>query len=131
MYTLWPCGHEAPLPIGFSRQEYWSWLHALLKWLSVVINVYIFSQDKESLMSKNHDCLLVHVSIYHIFYPHIQMLWKSFASMYSLVTSLLEILPHKLNSTQQNIFFHLLFVKTSTLAFFFNFAFLVCFMVFN
>ena len=24
--TLWTAAHEAPLPMGFSRQEYWSWL---------------------------------------------------------------------------------------------------------
>ena len=24
--TPWTVGHQAPLSIGFSRQEYWSWL---------------------------------------------------------------------------------------------------------
>ena len=28
--TLWTVAHQAPLYVGFSRQEYWSWLHALL-----------------------------------------------------------------------------------------------------
>ena len=29
--TLWTVAHQAPLFIGFSRQEYWSELHALLQ----------------------------------------------------------------------------------------------------
>ena len=28
--TLWPVAHQAPLSMGFSRQEYWSGSHALL-----------------------------------------------------------------------------------------------------
>ena len=29
--TLWTVGHQAPLSMGFSRQEYWSGCHALLQ----------------------------------------------------------------------------------------------------
>ena len=29
--TLWTVAHQAPLSLGFSRQEYWSGLHALLQ----------------------------------------------------------------------------------------------------
>ena len=31
--TLWTVAHQAPLPMGFSRQEYWSGLHFLLQLL--------------------------------------------------------------------------------------------------
>ena len=29
--TLWTVAHQAPLSMGFSRQEYWTELHALLQ----------------------------------------------------------------------------------------------------
>ena len=29
--TPWTVAHEAPLPMGFSRQKYWSVLHVLLQ----------------------------------------------------------------------------------------------------
>ena len=30
---LWTITHQAPLTMGFSRQEYWSGLHAFLQWI--------------------------------------------------------------------------------------------------
>ena len=30
--TLWTVAHQAPLPMGFSRQEYWSGLPFLPQW---------------------------------------------------------------------------------------------------
>ena len=29
--TLWTVAHQAPLSMGFSKEEYWSGLHALLQ----------------------------------------------------------------------------------------------------
>ena len=29
VWTLWTVAHQAPLPMGFSRQEYWSGLLAI------------------------------------------------------------------------------------------------------
>ena len=31
--TLWTIPHQAPLTMGFSRQEHWSGLHAFLQWI--------------------------------------------------------------------------------------------------
>ena len=34
--TLWTIDHQAPRPMGFSRQEYWSGLHALLQGIFLI-----------------------------------------------------------------------------------------------
>ena len=34
--TLWTIDHQAPQPMGFSRQEYWSGLHALLQGIFLI-----------------------------------------------------------------------------------------------
>ena len=35
----WTVAHQAPLPMGFSRQEYWGGCHFLLQYLAVLMLV--------------------------------------------------------------------------------------------
>ena len=40
--TSWTAAHQAPLSMGFSRQEYWSGCHCLLQLLPYFVLFYIF-----------------------------------------------------------------------------------------
>ena len=40
--TPWTAAHQAPPSMGFSRQEYWSWVHRLLHYTELV--VYFFTK---------------------------------------------------------------------------------------
>ena len=49
--TLWTVAHQAPLTMGFSKQEYWSGLHALLQGISPTqgLNLSLLTPRADSL----------------------------------------------------------------------------------
>ena len=53
--TPWTAAHQAPLSMGFPRQEYWSGCHCLLWYYSLVDpNWYCFYHQKLSLLPQTH-----------------------------------------------------------------------------
>ena len=49
--TLWTVAHQAPLSMGFSRQEYWTELHALFQgiFLTQESNPHLLHGQEDSL----------------------------------------------------------------------------------
>ena len=74
--TLWTVVHQAPLSIGFSRQEYWSGLHFLLQGIFLTqgskLNLPCLLHYRQILLPLSHqeasNYLLIGVGIFTISY---------------------------------------------------------------
>ena len=54
--TQWTVAYQAPLSMGFSRQEYWSGCHALLKgvFLTQGLNPHLLHRQADFLLLSNY-----------------------------------------------------------------------------
>ena len=105
--TLWTIAHQAPLSVGFFRQEYWSGLPFFSSrasfrprdWTRVSCVSYISSWVTRWAIRKGPISILVNVYYYH--YPHVTDWWllqRLVRHWYLIILFFHKILLHQLTT---------------------------------